>query len=382
MNSGTSIDYAVFQLSPDPEHSRYELFVTWNGETEKLASGFFKPSISHLKIDEEQIARESTSIKLEVERSRNENSWFNKGTIEREEFLKATDMRLISLKQDLATSCSRAVSAGFCDKSVSDLLLFAEYIGANRLNSQSLCLYVTKAQLMGKLDPVLAPLQNASVIQPSQPNTTNLSEKLEHAQPTQQHFDMAVPEEPFLSGSSAKDPSPCSGGNSRRLSVQDRINLFENKQKELSASSKNVSSSSVSNTLIQTKGEHRRLSSHVPEKSVFGRWGDMGFESHRSNTSFNCKNRGGVAIGTSTSGNFLYLSQNRTRVTEITSLKDSATSQCRLDVKGHKAPSPCSTLTSSFSFYNGLTGDRNCNEEDQKASNLMTMARTIRAYIT
>lgn len=62
---------------------RYELFVTWNGETEKLASGFFQPFISHLKVAEEQIARGSTSIKLEVERSRNENSWFNKGTIER-----------------------------------------------------------------------------------------------------------------------------------------------------------------------------------------------------------------------------------------------------------------------------------------------------------
>ncbi|KAG6520415.1 hypothetical protein ZIOFF_017465 [Zingiber officinale] len=80
MNSDTSIDYAVFELSP--EHSRYELFVTWNGETEKLSSGFFKSFISHLKIAEEQIARESTSIKLEVE-TRNENLWFNKGTIER-----------------------------------------------------------------------------------------------------------------------------------------------------------------------------------------------------------------------------------------------------------------------------------------------------------
>lgn len=62
---------------------RCELFVSGDGTTEKLASGFFKPFASHLKVAEEQASQAVQFIKLEVERQRNAGTWFNKGTLER-----------------------------------------------------------------------------------------------------------------------------------------------------------------------------------------------------------------------------------------------------------------------------------------------------------
>ncbi|RZR95716.1 hypothetical protein BHM03_00024589 [Ensete ventricosum] len=81
MNSDTSLDCAVFKLSP--RRSRCELFVSGNDKTEKIASGFLKPFITHLKVAEEQAARADKSIKLELEKSQDSGSWFNKGTLER-----------------------------------------------------------------------------------------------------------------------------------------------------------------------------------------------------------------------------------------------------------------------------------------------------------
>lgn len=51
----------------------------------------------------------------------------------RKELLRAIDVRLSALKQDLAAACSRASSAGFNPNSVSELLLFANHFGASRL---------------------------------------------------------------------------------------------------------------------------------------------------------------------------------------------------------------------------------------------------------
>ncbi|GMQ08052.1 hypothetical protein CsSME_00051969 [Camellia sinensis var. sinensis] len=81
MKSDTPLDYAVFQLSP--RRSRCELFVSSAGNTEKLASGLVKPFVSHLKVAEEQVALAVQSIKLEVERRKNAETWFTKGTLER-----------------------------------------------------------------------------------------------------------------------------------------------------------------------------------------------------------------------------------------------------------------------------------------------------------
>ena len=54
-----------------------------DGNTEKLASGSVKPFVTHLKVAEEQVALAVQSIKLETEKSRNAETWFTKGTLER-----------------------------------------------------------------------------------------------------------------------------------------------------------------------------------------------------------------------------------------------------------------------------------------------------------
>lgn len=62
---------------------RCELFVSSDGNTEKLASGLVKPFVTHLKVAEEQVARAVQSIKLEVGKRNNAETWFTKGTLER-----------------------------------------------------------------------------------------------------------------------------------------------------------------------------------------------------------------------------------------------------------------------------------------------------------
>lgn len=62
---------------------RCELFVSSNGNTEKLASGSVKPFVTHLKVAEEQVALAVQSIKLEVEKRKYAETWFTKGTLER-----------------------------------------------------------------------------------------------------------------------------------------------------------------------------------------------------------------------------------------------------------------------------------------------------------
>lgn len=62
---------------------RCELFVSGNGRIEKIASGFLKPFLTHLKVAEEQAACSDKMIKLEVDGSTSGNEWFNKGTLER-----------------------------------------------------------------------------------------------------------------------------------------------------------------------------------------------------------------------------------------------------------------------------------------------------------
>ncbi|KAF3585867.1 hypothetical protein F2Q69_00031694 [Brassica cretica] len=81
MRPSIPLDYALFQLSP--KRSRCELFVSTAGYTEKIASGLVKPFVAHLKVAEEQVAREALSIRLQVESSKNAGTWFTKATLER-----------------------------------------------------------------------------------------------------------------------------------------------------------------------------------------------------------------------------------------------------------------------------------------------------------
>jgi len=59
------------------------LLVSSDGFTEKLASGLVKPYLDHLKFAEEQAAHSVQSIRLDIDRHRNAETWFTKGTIER-----------------------------------------------------------------------------------------------------------------------------------------------------------------------------------------------------------------------------------------------------------------------------------------------------------
>jgi hypothetical protein len=58
---------------------------------------------------------------------------FDLAGLHRKELLKAIDVRLMAVKQDLTTACTRASSAGFTFDTVSDLLLFSDHFGAHRL---------------------------------------------------------------------------------------------------------------------------------------------------------------------------------------------------------------------------------------------------------
>ncbi|MED6204739.1 hypothetical protein PIB30_011712 [Stylosanthes scabra] len=189
MNSETPLDCAVFQLSPD--RSRCELFVSSDGNSEKLVSGSVQPFVTHLKVAEEQIALGVQSIQLETESNKNVETWFTKGTLERfvqyvskpevlemvntfdaemtqlegarriysqgtgdqrtvsqggvgtgataaadatkKELLRAIDVRLAAVRQDLTTAFTRASAAGFNPDTVSDLKHFADQFGAHRL---------------------------------------------------------------------------------------------------------------------------------------------------------------------------------------------------------------------------------------------------------
>ncbi|KAK1354974.1 hypothetical protein POM88_048230 [Heracleum sosnowskyi] len=60
-----------------------ELFVSRDGNIEKLVSGLLKPFVAQLKIVEEQVVLAAKSIKLETENYRDGERWFTKDTLER-----------------------------------------------------------------------------------------------------------------------------------------------------------------------------------------------------------------------------------------------------------------------------------------------------------
>ncbi|XP_077236453.1 uncharacterized protein LOC143877975 [Tasmannia lanceolata] len=409
MKSDTLLDYAVFQLSP--KRSRCELFVSAEGNTEKLASGLLKPFVTHLKVAEEQVAQALQSIKLQVERRKYGSTWFTKGTLERfvrfvstpevlelvntfnaemsqleaarriylqgggdplsdvlgenetastaaaaditkKELLRAIDVRLLAVKQDLTAACTRASAAGFTLDNVSELLLFADCFGAHRLSeacSKLIDLCEKRPELINPwkgIDDrnVRSSSGSGSDMSIDDPTEDNVSVRA-HQQPKQEEdatrlSDPSRPDTCHLKpslrrfsreeregGPVEKETGPSQQQQpARRLSVQDRINLFEKKQKEQSGGDKVVGA------------ELRRLSSDVSqapsvvvvEKAVLRRWSgasDMSIELNNDKKETESTN----TTPSSSSNNFQSRAEDKGVVT--TTLNDTATSQLRSGLK-------------------------------------------------
>ncbi|KAL5198732.1 hypothetical protein ABZP36_002244 [Zizania latifolia] len=377
MEPDTPLDFALFQLSP--RRSRCELVVSGNGRTEKIASGSVKPFVAHLRAAEEQAAAQSPppAIRLQLERRA---AWFSKGTLERfvrfvstpevlemantfdvemsqlegarkiyaqgvmegansggaaenvtesaaaaditkKELLRAIDIRLSALKQDLVTACARASSAGFnpetCNKFMSlcqqrpDICphysppstssQWKSFDDGNVRGSSSSDMSLDDTQadqgassnksISGDNVSHIHRLSNnqQSVNVPPEPST------VQHSNPTMQHKVEKQEETPLAPA----------GGISRRLSVKDRINMFENKQQEQTSNSGN--SSACIGKLIPGKGEHRRVPSGASMDKLVRRWSnvsDMSIDlSNNDSSGLNEKRENGTPVGTPTSAN-------------------------------------------------------------------------------
>ncbi|KAJ8553235.1 hypothetical protein K7X08_023913 [Anisodus acutangulus] len=342
MESDSLLDYAVFRLSP--KRSRCELFVSRGGNTEKLASGLLKPFVTHLKIAEEQVALAVHSIKLEVERRRKAESWFTKGTLERfvrfvstpevlelvntldaemsqleaarklysqgagdqlngsggsdatkKELLRAIDVRLTTVQQDLSTACSRASAAGFNLETISELQAFADRFGAPRLNeacNKFLTLkdrwpeLINVRKVAGREDGAVRCSYGSDMSIDEDPTTPDQRPTGSHSAGPEKSSTCQQPKLPFVafpSRESSVEPDDKSDEKEqekevteeeksadqaklkRRLSVQERISMFENKQKENSGGSGKPAS-------VKTTPELRRLSSDVAVQPVLRRW--------------------------------------------------------------------------------------------------------------
>lgn len=342
MESDALLDYAIFQLSP--KRSRCELFVSRGGNTEKLASGLLKPFVTHLQIAEEQVALAVQTIKLEVERRKKAESWFTKGTLERfvrfvstpevlelvntldaemsqleaarklysqgtgdqfngtgsggsgvtvaadatkKELLRAIDVRLTTVQNDLYTACSRAAAAGFNLETVSELQTFSERFGAPRLNeacNKFLTLKERRPELIslrdvsGREDGAVRCSYGSDMSIDEDPTTPDQrptgshstgSEKSSACQQPQSHESSVEQEEKGSIVEKEKEKEEEEKSNDqaklkRRLSVQERISMFENKQKEISGGSGKPA-------VVKTP-ELRRLSSDVSVPPVLRRW--------------------------------------------------------------------------------------------------------------
>lgn len=338
MESDSLLDYAVFQLSP--KRSRCELFVSRGGNTEKLASGLLKPFVTHLKIAEEQVALAVQSIKLEVERRKKAESWFTKGTLERfvrfvstpevlelvntldaemsqleaarklysqgtgdqfngigsggsgvtiaadatkKELLRAIDVRLTTVQQDLSTACSRAAAAGFNLETVSELQTFAERFRAPRLNeacNKFLTLRERRPELIslrkvsGREDGAVRCSYGSDMSIDEDPTTPDQrptgshsagTEKSSTCQQPKPHESSVEPDEKAKDKEEEEEEKSADQAKlKRRLSVQERISMFENKQKENSGGS--------GKPAVAKTPELRRLSSDVSVPPVLRRW--------------------------------------------------------------------------------------------------------------
>ncbi|KAG2646802.1 hypothetical protein PVAP13_2KG553900 [Panicum virgatum] len=399
MEADAPLDFALFQLSP--RRQRCELVVSGNGRTEKIASGSVKPFVAHLRAAEEQASAQppSPAIRLQLERRA---PWFSKGTLERfvrfvstpevlelantydlemsqlegarkiyaqggtgdatsgaaaenvtasaaaaaaadvtkKELLRAIDVRLSALKQDLTTACSRASSAGFNPNSVSELLLFANHFGANRLSEactkfMSLCqrhpdvipqnasppvsshwkgfddgnVRDSSSSDMSIDDPQvdLGESNNKSTVGKSDSQIHRLSNS---EGPVQVASEPTAEQHPKPTIQQAADQQETdastapSVGVSRRLSVKDRISMFESQKKEQTPRSGN-STSAGAGRVVPGKGEHRRVPSGASMEKLVRRWSsvsDMSIDlSNNDSGNLNDKKENGTPVATPTS---------------------------------------------------------------------------------
>ncbi|EPS66126.1 hypothetical protein M569_08650, partial [Genlisea aurea] len=80
IDSGSVLDYAVFQLTPT--RTRCDLMIFDGKNSEKIASGLLDPFVSHLKSARDEISKGGYSITLRPHSS-HDDSWFTKATLER-----------------------------------------------------------------------------------------------------------------------------------------------------------------------------------------------------------------------------------------------------------------------------------------------------------
>ncbi|KAI5422311.1 hypothetical protein KIW84_045675 [Lathyrus oleraceus] len=318
---------------------RCELLVSSDGITEKLASGLVKPYLNHLKVAEEQAALSVQSIRLDIDRQRNAETWFTKGTFERfvryvgmpevlemvntfdaemsqleaarkiysqgtgdqrmdsqggegtrviaatdattKELLRAIDVRLSAVRQDLTTAYATASASGFNPHTVSHLKHFAHHFRSHRLNeacTKYMSVYErrpdiiiqhdlprgderdlrssvnsdmsidndddqaqaqTEAQEQNKTSTWQAPKAFTTSTSLRRNNDTNSNVVIinQKDETKDNNNNDTSNKEETESSSPAPSPtqlpsSPTPAPSGRRLSVQDRINLFEKKQKE------------------------------------------------------------------------------------------------------------------------------------------------------
>ncbi|RZR93830.1 hypothetical protein BHM03_00022408 [Ensete ventricosum] len=206
-------------------------------------------------------------------------------------------------------------------------------------------------------------LDRPNISQPSQLNKTKLSGTSQWAKLNGQHLEGAALEKTIPS--SVNFLPQQDGGNFRQLSVQDRINIFESRQKEQSASSRKISTEGVVKRVVSAKGEHRRLSSDVSEKSVLRRCSasDMSIDLSSSNSkSCNDQTESGSTAGTPTSVNLHLQSRNKTEETDATGFI--MASQCWLDLKESTTVTSAASLSLSQSQCKGFQGDRDCTKDE------------------
>ncbi|GJW16795.1 hypothetical protein Tco_0024231 [Tanacetum coccineum] len=202
-------------------------------------------------------------VKYDAEMSQLESS--AQKYIHRKELLRAIDVRLTAVEQDLNTACARASAAGFNHDTTNlpsgayPLRQVMPYDDPKQLITPGTTLLPSPAIRSSYTSDMSIDDDPTTITPepPTKPPTTSQIVKKEEL------VSSVPPEEPLAQ--TATQPS------SRRLSVQDRISLFENKQKEVGSAT-----GSGGKPPAVAKPELRRLSSDTSHAnsnaSVLRRW--------------------------------------------------------------------------------------------------------------